>query len=229
MTMRSLLSAAFALALSVHAASAFALETEHEGWFQVTATGPVHGRLRAFLEVQPRVGENPQSNEFDVRALIVRGALGWEVRPGWTLWAGYAYTPVYDPDRDEHRVFQQSLVEWPLGPLGASWRVRLEERLLEDESETSMRVRNQMRVAWPLPRAPRWSLVAADEVFFDLNTVNVGPQSGFDQNRLSLGVSRQVGEHVRVELDYLNQMVQRDRGTEDLMRHSAVLQIALGW
>lgn len=211
------------------ASPAAALETEHEDWFQVTATGHIHGRWLGFLELQPRFGENPQSDEWDIRAFIARGALGWEVKKGWTLWMGYGYTPTYDPDRDEHRVFQQSQVDWKLGPFNASYRTRLEERMLEHESEASIRLRNQMRLLYPLPRFPTWSLVAADELFLDLNGVKKGSESGFDQNRLFLGVSHQWNKHVRLELDYLNQMVQRDRGSEDVMRHSLFLQVALGW
>lgn len=207
----------------------FALETEHEGWFQVTATGALYGPLRGFLELQPRVGKDPQDGDGDLRSFIARGALGWEVRPGWSLWAGYGYTPVYDPDRDEHRIFQQSVVDWKVGPFLAQHRLRLEQRLLQHESEASWRLRNQLRFLYPLPRWPSWSLVAADEVFLDLNTVDDGPDSGFDQNRLFLGVSHQLTKHVRVEVDYLNQAVHRTRGKEDILRHSAFLQVALGW
>lgn len=226
-TVRRFLAAAFLLAVTVGPAAA--LETEHEGWFQVTATGPVRGRLRAFVEMQPRFGEDPQDGDFDVRALVARGALGWQVTEGWSLWAGYGYTPVYDPDRDENRIFQQSQYDRKFGPFHASHRLRLEQRFLEHESEASWRLRNQIRVTYPLPRWPSWSLVLADEVFVDLNTVDDGPESGFDQNRLFVGVSHQFTPHVRVEVDYLNQAVHSSPNKEDILRHSAVLQVALGW
>lgn len=212
---------------SAVAASAYDHQTEE--WFQVTATGPVYGRLLAFAELQPRFGENPQTGDADVRAFIARGALGWQVMKGWTLWQGYGYTPVYDPDRDEHRFFQQSTVDWMTGPFKSQWRARLEERLLQHEQETSVRLRNQLRFVYPLPRFPDWGLVAADEVFFDLNSVKSGSRAGFDQNRLFLGVSYQVNKHVRVEVDYLNQVVNRTPNKEDVLRNSVFMQVALGW
>lgn len=211
------------------AGPAAALETEYEEWLQVTASGPLRGRLRAFVEMQPRFGEDPQDDDFDVRSLIARGALGWQATEGWSLWAGYGYTPVYDPDRDENRVFEQSQYERTIGPFRASHRARLEQRFLEHESEASWRLRNQVRLAYPLPRWPSWSLVLADELFVNLNSVDGGPESGFDQNRLFLGVSHQLTPHVRVEVDYLNQAVHRSPGKEDILRHNAVLQVAFGW
>lgn len=222
------LAAAFALALAV-AAPAAALETEGEAWFQVTASGPIHGRLLGFAEIQPRFGEDGQDGDFDTTAWIGRGALGWQVLEGWSLWAGYGYTPTFDPDRDEHRIFQQSLYDWRLGPVHAQHRARLEERFLEHESEASWRLRNQLRFVYPLPSLPTWSLVLADEVFLNLNTVDDGPDSGFDQNRVFAGVSHQLSRHVRVEVDYLNQFVHRTGGKEDVMRHGAMVQLALTW
>ncbi len=211
------------------AAPARALDVDHEGWFQVTGTGPIAGPVRGFFEVQPRIGERNDSGDVDMRLLIVRAALGIEVLPHWSLWAGYGYTPTFHPDRDEHRVFQQSLYERPLGPLNFSLRTRLEQRGFEDAEHASLRLRNQVRFAYPLPRWPRLSLVTADEFFVNLNTVTDAPVSGFDQNRYFVGLSYQLTQHVRVEVDYLNQIVNGRHGREDTLRHNGFLQLAFGW
>ncbi len=208
---------------------AHALVEDNEGWFQITGTGPIAGPLRAFVEVQPRVGKNAATGDVDMRALIVRGALGVEVLPHFTLWAGYGYTPTFNPDRDEHRIFQQALYDAKLGPFHFSDRVRLEERLLEDAPAASLRLRNQARLAYPLPWMPSFSLVLADEFFFDLYTVRTAPVSGFDQNRMFSGVSQQLTDHIRLELDYLNQVLNGRRGHEDTMRHSGFMQLAFTW
>lgn len=215
------------LLVAIH--SAHALVEDNEGWFQITGTGPIAGPLRAFVEVQPRIGENQDTGEVDMRALIVRGALGVEVLPHFTMWSGYGYTPTYNPDRDEHRIFQQALYDTKLGPFNFSDRVRLEERLLENAPAASLRFRNQARLAYPLPCMPSLSLVLADEVFFDLYTVRTAPVSGFDQNRMFSGVSQQLTDHIRLEVDYLNQVVNGRRGNEDTMRHSGFLQLAFTW
>lgn len=221
--------AAVLAAVFLGSATVQAAESDPQGWLQVTATGPVHGRLLGFLELQPRFGEDPQDDDFDLRSVLARGALGWQIRDGWSLWMGYGYTPVYDPDRDESRIFQQSLVDWRWGPFAAQNRTRLEQRFLEHEADVSWRVRSQLRLVYPLPKYPAWALVAADEVFFDLNTVTDGPKAGFDQNRLYLGVSHQLTPWLRVELDYLNQVVDGDRGSSNVVRHSGFLQFAFNW
>ena len=41
-----------------------------------------------------------------------------------------------------------------------------------------------------------------DEIFVNLNTVGNGPDSGFDQNRLFLGMNRQFTEHFNMDLGY---------------------------
>jgi Protein of unknown function (DUF2490) len=216
------------LVLHVPAARAD-LEQEHEGWFQVTATGPIAGPFRLFLEAQPRLGTDPADGDTDLRALLIRGAVGWQVTPRWSLWAGYGYTPTFNPFRLENRAYEQSLYVSRLGPLTVQNRTRLEERLIEDTGGAAVRLRHYLGLAYPLPRWPVWSLIAADEPFLNLNTVSNGPVSGFDQNRLYLGVSRQFGPHARVEVDYLNQVVNGRHGTDDVMRNGAFMAVAFGW
>lgn len=206
-----------------------AVITDHEGWFQMTATGPIAGPARIFLELQPRIGEKHSSQDVGMRALLGRAALGIDVLPHWSLWAGYGYTPTYDPERDEHRAFQQLLYENILGPFPVSVRTRTEERFLQHAPIPAYRLRSQVRATYPLPPLPSLSLVLADEIFVHLNTVRTGPVSGFDQNRLFAGVSQQLMPHVRLELDYLNQVVNARHGAEDILRHSGFLQLAFNW
>jgi len=217
------------LLLSLAGRPAAAVIEDHEGWFQVTATGPIAGPFRAFFELQPRIGENHESGDVDMRAFLARTAIGVDLVPHWSFWAGYGYALTYNPDRDEHRGFQQLLYEAPFGPFQLSNRTRVEERFLQHAPIPAYRLRNQIRFAYPLPQLPSISLVLADEVFAALNTVRTGPVSGFDQNRLFAGVSKQLMPHVRLEVDYLNQVVNGRRGAEDTLRHSGFLQLAFSW
>ena len=108
-------------------------------------------------------------------------------------------------------------------------RTRFEERFIEDAGQPALRLRHQLWLGYPLPRWPAWSLVAAEEPFVNLNTVSDGPHAGFDQNRVYLGVSRQVGPHLRVEVDYLNQFVLGHRGADDVVRNGGFMQLAFAW
>ena len=51
---------------------------------------------------------------------------------------------------------------------------------------------------------PKLSVVASDEYFVKLNNTHWGGGSGFDQNRLFLGVGYKSNEHVKLEVGYLN-------------------------
>lgn len=202
---------------------------DHEGWFQVTATGPITGKWRAFLEAQPRIGARPDADGVGMRAFLGRGAVGYDVGAGWSLWQGYGWTPTFQPYRVEHRAFQQALYDRRVGPFETSNRTRIEQRWIEGVHGVALRARHQVRIAYPLPRRPDWSLVVADEPFVNLNSATDGPVSGFEQNRLYAGISRKLGRHLRVEIDYLNQVVNGRRDQEATMRHSGVLQLAFAW
>lgn len=202
---------------------------EELGWFQVVATGPIVGNWRLFMEAQPRVGSDPAEGDTNLRTLIIRPAVGYQITEAWSLWLGYAYVPSFNPSRYENRVFQQSLHTRFVGPFKMVNRTRFEERMIQDAGQPALRLRHMVWLAYPLPRWPAWSLVAALEPFINLNTVTNGPVGGFDQNRVYLGVSRQIGEHVRVEVDYLNQFVLGHDGGDDVVRNGGFLLIAYNW
>ncbi len=204
-------------------------EVEELGWFQITATGPIVGDWRFFMEAQPRIGTDPENGDTNMRALIIRPAVGYQLTAAWSLWLGYAYQPSFNPSRDEHRVFQQLLHTTHVGPFKMVNRSRLEERMIEDAGQPAMRIRHLLWLGYPLPRWPAWSLVAAIEPFINLNTVSDGPVGGFDQNRVYLGVSRQIGEHLRVEVDYLSQFVLGHDGDTDVVRNGGFLMFAYNW
>lgn len=97
------------LALLLACANAHASEDWHT-WGAIVATGDLGGadsKLRYWLEGQGRF--NDDSSRFNQG--ILRGALGLDVAPRATVWAGYAFIPT-DPQnrRDdivEHRAWQQ--------------------------------------------------------------------------------------------------------------------------
>jgi hypothetical protein len=202
---------------------------EELGWFQISGTGPIVGNWKLFLEAQPRVGTDAANGDTNFRALIVRSAIGYQITEPWSLWAGYAFIPSFNPSRDEDRAFQQSLVVTKAGPFKVVNRTRFEERMIENAGQPALRLRHQVWLGYPLPRWPAWSLVAADEPFVSVDTVHAGPRAGFDQNRLYLGVSRQVGPHLRVEVDYLNQFVLGHDGAANVVRNGGFLQMAFAW
>lgn len=60
-----------------------------------------------------------------------------------------------------------------------------------------------------------WYLIAAEEVFLNLNTVAWGPVAGYDQNRVFAGIGYRLTNTTRAEIGYLNNFINRDL-VEDL-------------
>jgi hypothetical protein len=201
------------LALSfLGAAPARAVDRDFQEWTLFAIQGPLSDRWLAYFELQPRFADNAAALE----RLLVRPAIGYKLRHNVSLWQGYLYNPQFFPATGrEHRPFQQLLIETKAGRTGLINRTRLEERLIHGVDGTSVRFRHMFRFSHPISRDRRWALVGYDEFFFNLNSTDNGPQSGFDQNRLYFGLSRQVNKEVRVEAgyiwNYINQRGQPDR------------------
>jgi hypothetical protein len=203
------------------AAPAAATDDDGQGWFLFTLQGPLPAGFRLFLEAQPRVGGD------GMRQLLLRPAIGYPVTRRWSLWQGYAWTPTFEPFNGEHRSWQQSLLQFPLGPIRVVNRTRLEQRFIDGAGGVSLRARHMLRLVLPLDRRERWSLALYDEPFFTLNETGGGPATGFNQNRAYLGLARRLGENVSVELAYMAQYL---RGSgDDLLSHNSVLWLDYSW
>lgn len=209
-------------AASRHAAAA---EQDGQAWFLTTARGPINGNWKLYLEAQPRIGGD------GMRQLILRPAVGYQVTKHWSLWQGYGWTPSFDPFNDEQRIFQQSVVETPLGelPVSLTNRTRLEERWIEGVGGVSVRLRHMLRAVYPLDAAGKWALAAYDEPFVTLNDTNKGPAAGFGQNRAFFGINRALTAGVRIEVGYLNQFIDSPSGQPNVVSHNALVWLDYAW
>jgi hypothetical protein len=217
-----------ALTLSGTAIQVQADEVDGQQWLLVTAQQELSEKWRAYGEVQPRFGPDlTGSSGKGVERLLLRGAIGYRLNPKVSLWQGYAWTPQFRPTHsNEHRLFQQLLYEDKFGKTLFMNRARLEERFIEDAGGTSLRARNMVRFAHPISAKSKWSAVIYDELFWNLNSTGRGPKSGYDQNRIFLGVSRQTSSNLRIETGYLYAHVNRPRATSDRQIHAWVVQLA---
>jgi hypothetical protein len=168
--------------------------------------------LRVYAEFQPRYGDD---NERFTQ-LLVRPAVGYTLNKRMSVWLGYGWTPSLFPEyNNENRIFQQFLIDDTFPGLTMNNRTRLEQRFIDGAGDTSVRLRHMLRLYKPLDGQNRWGLVASDELFWNLNSTPRGPQSGFDQNRVFLGVSRTLDRHARVEVGYLASFVNPPRNAVD--------------
>lgn len=179
--------------------------------------------VNGFVDIQPRFTLNDtnggENNALDT--LLLRGALGYQVTPDVGLYQGYAYIPTYDPKRVEHRLFQELFIKQPLQTKGAlAHRFRLEQRFIDNINETAYRLRYFGRYLHPLNQLhPNLSLAINEELFINLNTTNNGPESGFDQNRLFVGVNYQVNKTLAYDFGYQNQIINLPNNNNNVMNH----------
>jgi hypothetical protein len=153
---------------------------------------------------------------------ILRPGLGYALSDAATVWAGYGWirtSPLANPEFDEHRTWQQITWSKDFDRARLGLRSRLEQRFLETGADTGWRFRQLVSLRCPLS-CSRFSFVAWDEVFIHLNDTDWGATSGFDQNRLFLGLGFKCesSSPYRVEVGYLNQFVDRN-ATDDLSNH----------
>jgi hypothetical protein len=129
-------------------------------------------------------------------------------------------------DFNENRIWQQLL--WtpstPFGPITS--RTRFEQRFTRNP-DVSYRLRQMVRMAYPLDFAPGFMLVGWEELFLNVNSTGA-ITAGFDQNRVFAGIGYAIDENIRAEAGYMNQYIYRDT-TEDLMTHVLSLGLFLNY
>ena len=167
----------------------------------------------AFIQARP--GATGVTGWLDLHArrradgtlFIVRPGIGYTFSKSLAVFVGYAYVPISVDDADdrtEQRVWQQVVYTSELNAsTKVQGRARLEQRFgLVDGDDLGHRVRLLGRAQWSSSRL--FSLIAWDELFLGLNDT-MAFTSGFDQNRLFLGVGADtLVNGVRVELGYMN-------------------------
>lgn len=132
------------------------------------------------------------------------------------------------PSYEGNRICQQVLFSRRFESFKIVSRTRLEERWIEHVDGTAFRFRTGLHGMYPLPMAPVWALVAADESIVNLNTVGTrGLAAGFDQNRIFVGVNRTFSQYVNMGIGYQNQLLS-SRSIPNLanqMNHTILLQL----
>lgn len=215
-------------------------------WTPVYLTVKLPSRFLAYMEVNPRIGDDVTN----IDQLLLRPALGYQLTENLSIWQGYAWvgnfnqTPTkFIPSNfiGENRIFQQAVYTNKFSIFKFMSRTRLEERWIDHASGTALRFRQMLKLSYPLPVAPDWALVAYDEIFINLNSVDTydevkrgaskGPGAGIDQNRFFLGVNKTFNQYFNVDLGYQNQMLNNRslHGNANLINHILLLQFYLNF
>ena len=156
-----------------------------------------------------------------------RVIIGRDLGPRSSVGGGYAFAAGFldgGGTLREHRLIQQ--YAWRGASIGGtvSLRSRLEQRFIEGNDGVMWRMRQQVRVSWPLTGTGRLQLVAADEVFVYANTTSRAAR-GFDGNRVFAGLRQVVTPRAALEAGYLNAFARVRAGG---FRRSHVLSAVVG-
>ncbi|MEZ4298741.1 MAG: DUF2490 domain-containing protein [Polyangiaceae bacterium] len=201
--------------LFLHSAPALAdTAVDMQVWGAAFFTAKLTGRepgatgLSAWLDLHARRGGAGVVS-------IIRPALGYRFTGWFSAWAGYGSIGVFDDNPDtraqEHRVFEQALFDGSLGPITLQLRPRLEQRFRDGQSDIAHRLRLFGRANVGFGASPVL-LATWNETFIALNDAAWGPRTGFDQNRLFLGIGVKGPPGFRVETGYLNVTSRRPVG-----------------
>ena len=196
-------------------------------WIPVYLTVNFTDTIHGWYEVQPRFGDDVSQ----VNQLLLRTAFGYRFAEHWSIWQGYAWTPDIEPTfKTESRIYQQLLYVQQFPAIKLMSRTRFEQRWIEDVSGTSLRFRTLLRGQVPLDRQKLWGVVVQDEVFFHVNSPTNGPDSGFDQNRVFIGINRVLNTHLNMDIGYQLQAINTDKsGSFNDKNHILLLQAFLTW
>lgn len=162
-------------------------------------TSPSTPRFSLWLDVHARRGESGTVHIF-------RPGAGVVVNDFLSLWAGYAWVPVFTdggPRRDEHRFWQQIILSPSVASFSFQSRTRFEQRLNEGGDDVGFRIRQFVRANWQPRESVPLGLAVWDELFLGLNEPDWGAPSGFDQNRLFIGPFLKAAPWARLEIGYL--------------------------
>lgn len=230
------LRALFVAAVAGALAGASSAQTRQDGglwllWLGQGDLSPIDSdwkRVRWWLDVQDR--QRDEGETFDT--FLFRPGLGYALTPRVTTFVGYALVGSDPANREsffEHRAWQQLSWNLPVEGFTLQSRTRLEQRFVEDESETGVRLREFVKVTVPLGGARSCFASLYDEVFVDMNDTAWGQRVGLRQNRAFVGLGWFLDDARRywLEVGYLNQWI--DRPNRDRANHLLSLNLFMNF
>jgi hypothetical protein len=229
--------AVWAQSMSVPATARQFTSNAH-GWFMYFGDHPVKAGSKWGIHLEGQWRRHDVVSRW--QQLLLRPALNYEVNRNLVLTGGYGLItthrygafPTAAPF-PEHRLFQQALVRQAIGKWSLSHRYRLEQRFLGEKRVLAdgrrelvrWRHENRFRYMFRLMRPIHgpWGVALYDEFFLNFGR-NVAANV-FDQNRAYAALTHSLGKASRIEVGYLNQIVQQRNGR--IFENNHTVQVAI--
>lgn len=201
-----------------------AIESDLGLWTRTRIDIPITKKIDGRIYASPRWLDN----STDFNQFILHSLLGYKLNKNFSIWQGYAWSTTYIPTfRREQRLYNDLVLESNYKKLKIENRVRFEERFLQDIEGLSLRSRYRLKGSYPLDKKGNWSAVLFDEIFFNCNSHNSGPQAGLDQNRIYLGLNRKINEHFNIDGGYQLQHSHKKGADNDILNHFILINLNL--
>lgn len=193
-------------------------------WLGLNYGKSFNAKWRGSLIIQPRWG----NSNTHIERVVIRPSATLAVKKDVNLTFGYDSHFIHEPSsKSEHRLWQQLQKKWLVKNGTVTGNIRIEERRLEGISDLSIRPRFGIRAKKPLaPIYLATSILVRNEIFYHLNSVSHGPQSGFDQNRFFIGAGFTSNKDHQWEFGYQHQLIDQT-GQSDTVVHQLMLNLQL--
>ncbi|MFZ6051183.1 DUF2490 domain-containing protein [Halocola ammonii] len=179
--------------------------SEIGNWLMYFGQNRISEKLSVHTEFQYR---NHTALPVNVEQLMIRTGLNYHLNENAFVTAGYAYIPsyVYDseqsaPEQEEHRIWQQLIMNNYLGRVKFEHRYRVEQRWVDDDYRNRFRYRLMAFI--PLNKkqmGPKAIFIGLyDEIFVN------GEQVFFDRNRAYAALGYQINAATQVQAGLLHQ------------------------
>jgi hypothetical protein len=147
---------------------------------------------------------------FSQNLLLV--GMGYAITPEWTLMGGlthiYTNQPYSVNTIRENRIWEQARWNKAYTHFSLTSRSRIEQRFIQGVSNVPNRFREMLILSIPLPINIKLSFITSNEVFWNINSIGNGSESGlngFSQNRFFIGFGYKFSDKVSLITGYLNQ------------------------
>lgn len=169
--------------------------------------------------------------DYPLLQSVIRPGIGRQLNDEQSVWVGYAWIGESIPGIDfhENRIWEQWGLTRDYSDMTVLFRSRLEQRFVSVGSDAGWRFRQMIRVQRPFMSHEKMIWVAWDEIFFHLNNTDWGAQTGYNQNRLFVGIGRKsrLTGHRRTEIGYLYQQIKVPEDGANLSNHILSINVFL--
>jgi len=200
------------------------------GWFVYTGTFKIKPRVSVHTEYQWRRINTLKNWQQG----LSRAGINYAVRKDVSLNVGYAFAETFPygdyPNASvfpEHRIYEQVVINNPLGKVAVSHRFTLEQRFVGKVTFQNAiknidyvflnRMRYRVKAEFPFQKKntakKTWSVGFQDELFIGWGK-NIGANV-FDQNRFALLMGCKVNPLLKIEGGYLSQILQQGKRIND--------------